>query len=58
MNRIEARRERFGQGSRFEVWVDRELWCYTCDDEDGFKLMIAVNRLQIRGIFKEETWTS
>lgn len=51
MTRIETRRERFGRGSRFEVWMNGELWCHTCDDEDGFKLMIAVNRVQVRWIF-------
>lgn len=46
MTRIELQRHRSGQGSRFEVWISGKLWCYTENNDDGFKLMLAVSKLE------------
>ena len=46
MNRIRIERHQSGRGSRFEVWIDQTLFCHTENDEDGFKLMVAVRRLE------------
>jgi hypothetical protein len=50
-NMVEVKRISCGASSRFEVYLDNSLYCYTTDDNDGFKLMIAVNRLQAKNIF-------
>lgn len=53
-NRTESRREfKGGAEGRFEVWVNGQLWCHTDNDDDEFKLMIAVNRLKNTNAVRE-----
>lgn len=31
----------------YQVWLDGQLYCYTNNDDDGFRLAIALNKLQL-----------
>lgn len=37
-----------GSSSRFDILVDGELFCYTDDDDVGFGLMVAMEKVANR----------
>ena len=47
---VRIQRHASGNTSRFELYVDNVLLCYTTDDDAGMALMIALNKLQLRAV--------
>lgn len=44
---LRVERQAIGNNSKFECYVDNLLFCYTYNDDDGMKLMIAIAKLKL-----------